>query len=77
MDLVDVAKAGCDQHAALGQPVEKTRLPRVEVALQAFRERRVRSRNTIKDEIAAFLAYGAWCSRLGLGRALRRAAKCG
>ena len=53
MDLVDLAKARRDQHAAIGKPVNKACLPSVQVALDTLGERRVGGRDALQNEVAA------------------------
>ena len=54
MQLLDVAEARGDQQAAIGQPVDETRAARVQVVLEARRERRVDRRNVVEHQVAAF-----------------------
>jgi hypothetical protein len=73
--LVDVPKAGCNQHAAIGQPIEKICLPRMQITLETLGKRGIRRRNSLQNEIAALLMHRGRHSSLSLGGARRGAAK--
>ena len=72
MHLIDFAKAGRDQHAAIGKPIEKACLACMQIPLNALGELRIGRGNALQNEIAALLVHRRRQLRLSLSRAIRR-----
>lgn len=68
MDLLDFAKTSRDEHAAVGQPIEKSSLSGMLITFEPCGERGIRGWDTFQNEIAALLVRGQARRLLGLGR---------
>jgi hypothetical protein len=55
VDLLDFAEARGDEHAAVGEPVQEGRLPRLLIALEPRAHRGVERWNPFQNEVAALL----------------------